>query len=266
MRLAFGCLASGSSGNSYLVKSESTSILVDAGISGKKIFERLNAFGVCGYPDGVLITHEHTDHIQGLPALMKKGIHIYANDGTAGAIFNDPSKADLFRIVTGESFNIGDIRVSSFPVSHDAAEPVGFSFEREGACISIVTDTGYVNDECLRYMEKADILILESNHDENMLRIGRYPWFLKQRILGSEGHLSNEAAAEAVAGIFTRENECGASKYRKLLLAHLSKENNFPEMAMATMSNILESRGVSLGKDISVETLSRTEVSKLYIV
>ena len=115
-------------------------------------------------------------------------------------------------------------------------------------------------------MKKADLLVLESNHDESMLRIGRYPWFLKQRILGNEGHLSNEAAAEAVAGIMCLERENGSPKYRKLLLAHLSKENNFPEMAMATMTNIMESKGFSVGRDISVETLSRSEASKMYIL
>ena len=266
MRLALGCLASGSSGNSYLVKSESTSILVDAGISGKKILERLKYFGVSGYPEGVLITHEHSDHIQGLPALLKKGVCVYANEGTAKAI-SESLRSDTFtRITTGEKFYIGDIEVSSFSVSHDAAEPVGFSFEKDEACISIITDTGYVTEDCYRYMKKADILVLESNHDESMLRIGRYPWFLKQRILSKEGHLSNEAAAEAVLRVLMEESLGGDIKYRKLLLAHLSKENNFPEMAMATMGNILESKGFACGRDISVEALSRTEASKLFVI
>ena len=115
-------------------------------------------------------------------------------------------------------------------------------------------------------MKKADILVLESNHDESMLRIGRYPWFLKQRILSKEGHLSNEAAAEAVLRVLMEESLGGDIKYRKLLLAHLSKENNFPEMAMATMGNILESKGFACGRDISVEALSRTEASKLFVI
>ena len=266
MRLALGCLASGSSGNSYLVKSESTSILVDAGISGKKILERLKTFGVSGCPEGVLITHEHSDHIQGLPALMKKGVCVYANEGTARAISESLRSGSFTQITTGEKFYIGDIEVSSFSVSHDAAEPIGYSFEKDGACISIITDTGYVTDDCYRYMRKADILVLESNHDESMLRIGRYPWFLKQRILSKSGHLSNEAAAEAVSRILLQDSLGGEIKYRKLLLAHLSKENTFPEMAVATMTNVLESKGFSCGKDISLETLSRTEASKLFII
>ena len=266
MRLALGCLASGSSGNSYLVKSETTSVLVDAGISGKKIFERLKYFGVEDAPAGVLITHEHTDHISGLPVLLKKGIAAYMSEGTAKAISDKLCEGRYFGIRAGESFTLGDIRISSFPVSHDAADPVGFSFEREGACISIITDTGYVTEDCYRYMKKADILVLESNHDESMLRIGRYPWFLKQRILGEEGHLSNEAAAQAVANMLLEESLTGNTKHRKLLLAHLSRENNFPQMALATMSNVLESKGFSAGRDISLETLSRTEASKLFVI
>ena len=265
MRIALGCLASGSSGNSYLIKSDTTAILVDAGISGKQIFERLKAFGVEGYPAGVLITHEHTDHVKGLPLLMKKDIPVYANGSTAAAISKERTEG-FVRFETGESFELGDIRVSSFSVSHDAAEPVGFSFEKEGAYISIVTDTGVVTDSCREFMRKADILVLESNHDESMLRIGRYPWFLKQRILGAEGHLSNEAAAEAVAELLKEDAVRGERKYRKLLLAHLSKENNFPQMALATMDNVLEREGFIPGRDISVETLSRSEASGLYVL
>ena len=266
MRLALGCLASGSSGNSYLVKSESTSILVDAGISGKKILERLGYFGVKGCPDAVLITHEHSDHIQGLPALMKKGVKAYASEGTSKALSGTMKCEGLEEIRKGESFLLGDITVSSFSVSHDAADPLGFSFEKDGACVSIITDTGYVTEDCYRYMKKADILVLESNHDESMLRIGRYPWFLKQRILSDSGHLSNEAAAQAVARMLMEDALGGTPRFRKLLLAHLSRENNFPEMAMATMSNILESKGFSCGRDISLETLSRTEASKLFVI
>ena len=143
---------------------------------------------------------------------------------------------------------------------------MGFSFEKDGACISIVTDTGVVTEACREYMKKADILVLESNHDESMLRIGRYPWFLKQRILGEEGHLSNEAAAKAVAKMLEEEAQRDEKKYRKLLLAHLSRENNFPQMALATMENVLEDRGFVPGRDISVETLSRTEISSLYVL
>jgi len=266
MRLALGCLASGSSGNSYIVRSETTSILVDAGISGKRIFEHLNYFGVEGIPDGVLITHEHSDHIKGLPVLLKRGIKLYANEGTAKAIFQSQKDQDYVQIRTGENFYLGDIEVSSFSVSHDAAEPVGFSFEKDGACISIITDTGIVTEDCYRFMRKADILVLESNHDESMLRIGRYPWFLKQRILGKEGHLSNEAAAQAVVRMLKEDSLSGNRKYRKLLLAHLSKENNFPQMAMATMSNVMEMNGFVLNRDVSAEILSRDEASKLFVI
>ncbi|MBR0481408.1 MAG: MBL fold metallo-hydrolase [Firmicutes bacterium] len=266
MRLALGCIASGSSGNSYLVKSENVSILVDAGISGKRILEGLKAFGVTDTPKGVLITHEHSDHIQGLPALTKRGVTVYANKETGRALSQSLRSGSFSEIKTGEVFSIGDIKISSFSVSHDAADPIGYSFEKDGACVSIITDTGYVTEDCFRYMKKADILVLESNHDESMLRIGRYPWFLKQRILSDAGHLSNEAAAQAVVRMLLEDSLAGNIKYRKLLLAHLSQENNFPEMAMATMSNILESKGFCCGRDISVETLSRSSPSKLFVI
>ena len=266
MRLAIGCIASGSSGNSYLIKSEKANILVDAGISGRRILEGLKGYGVEGCPESILITHEHTDHVQGLGALLKKGAKLYVNDGTADALSPGIKEPFFNRFKTGEKFLLGDIEVSSFPVSHDAAEPVGFSFEKEGACISIITDTGYVTDECYKYMEKADILVLESNHDESMLRVGRYPWFLKQRILGKEGHLSNEAAAQALAEVMRIDSLKGEVKYRKVLLAHLSKENNFPQMAIATMSNVLETKGFSVNRDVSLEILSRTEASRLYVI
>ena len=265
MKLAIGSLASGSGGNSYLIKSESTSLLVDAGISAKQITERLKGYG-CGLPDAILVTHEHSDHIQGLPVLLKKGISLYVNEGTKSAMSFLPETCDVRVFNTGDSFEIGDISVSSFPLSHDAAEPSGFSFSREGACVSIITDTGYVTPSCFRYMQSADVLVLESNHDESILRVGRYPWFLKQRILSDKGHLSNEAAAKALAEVLLRDELCGKEKKRLVLLAHLSKENNFPQMALATMSNVLENKGFVVGKSVMIDTLSRTESSPLYML
>lgn len=269
MRLALGSLASGSSGNCYLIKTENTGILVDAGISGKQIFERLKGYGMETLPDAVLITHEHSDHIGGIPALVKKKAKIYASKGTGDALpekvkCSDMPELSTFRV--GASFRIGDIDVESFALSHDAADPCGYSFSSGGACISIITDTGFVTPDCYRYMRRADILVLESNHDESMLRIGRYPWFLKQRILSDKGHLSNDAAAQALVDVLKTDSLSGNVKFRRVLLAHLSRENNFPQMAIATATNILEAEGFTVGRDLELETLSRTEPSGLFIL
>lgn len=263
MDLAICSLASGSSGNCYLIKSNRAAILVDAGISAKQIGLRLSALGmatedICA----VLITHEHSDHTKGISALSKiEGVNFYLNEKTlAGAGALDLGES-LRLFTTGESFEIEDINISSFHLSHDAADPSGFSFESGGKRISIVTDTGVVTEEIYENVKDSDILVLESNHDENILKMGRYPWFLKQRILSELGHLSNEAAADLLQKICR-----GSAKPRQILLAHLSAENNFPEMALATVNNILEAEGFPVGKDIKLSVLSRTEASPLYLV
>lgn len=261
MSLKICSLASGSSGNCYMVRSEETILLVDAGLSAKQIKERLYSLGVDAESvDAILITHEHSDHIKGLPVLSKLNMQIYASGKTLDAIDFDLN-CDLCKSFNpGESFQIGDIEIESFSTSHDAADPVGYCLNDKENCICIVTDTGCINEKIVSFMSKADILVLESNHDENVLKLGPYPWFLKQRILGSKGHLSNEAAATALAELIASEE---SSKKRLVLLAHLSKENNFPEMAKATMVNILREKGCKPNA-CELCVLSRSEVSKIY--
>ena len=276
MKLAIGSIASGSSGNCYIIKSETTNILVDAGVSAKRICEGMEAFGVSSLPDAILLTHEHSDHICGLPTFLKKEVDIFASCGTICGIedFCEKQKnktvsseeIEINPIAAGESFVIGDIEVSSFAVSHDAREPLGFSFRKDGCCISVITDTGYITPDCSRYMSLADVLVLESNHDESMLRIGKYPYYLKQRILGKTGHLSNETAARGLSEVLKKDIPCGNEKKRTVLLAHLSRENNFPQMAMATFENVLACEGIRPGGNLRLETLSRTERSALYII
>jgi len=268
MNLAICSLASGSSGNCYLVRSEKTSILVDAGISARQILTKLGETGLSpDCLDGVLLTHEHSDHIQGLKTLNKKyNLRIYANLRTLQNAEVDSSAESTTVIETGSCFEIGDITVTSFPVSHDAGEPVGYFFVKDGCKISVVTDTGIVTEGARRAIDGADILVLESNHDENVLRLGHYPWFLKQRILGDKGHLSNEAASEALSQILLKEKEEGRFRRRTVLLAHLSKENNFPEMALITMKNILEQSGFVINREVIVEVLPRSESSKCYYI
>lgn len=274
MDLALCSLASGSSGNCYLVKSNTTAILVDVGISAKQICERLWACGLeVDDIDGILLTHEHTDHTKGLKVLLKSNdVKLYVNRKTYEGTDCELPEEKISFIQTGDKFEIGDILVTSFHNSHDANDPTGFSLESKGRVVTIVTDTGFVTDEAYSCMQRSDILVLESNHDVNVLKMGRYPWFLKKRILGDKGHLSNDAAAEILLKLFREGFWCAAKgtsgdfKCRQVLLAHLSAENNFPEMALATATNILEAEGINVGKDLKISTLSRTDQSPMYSV
>lgn len=268
MSLAICSLASGSSGNCYMVRSPGTALLVDAGISARRIRNGLALLNVD--PDilkGVLVTHEHSDHISGLRTLTRRGdLQIFANEQTFRGMHLPLPEACCRRFSTGDSFRVGELEVRTFAVSHDTADPVGYSLSYEGQRITIVTDTGTVTQALIQEIRDADILVLESNHDESILRMGSYPWFLKQRILGEQGHLSNEAAARALAAVLQEETRLGREKPRRVLLAHLSRENNFPEMAVATMENILEESGCAAGRRTQVVTLSRTEISPVYCV
>ena len=224
-------LASSSSGNSALVATEKTRLLVDAGLSRKETFERLAAAGTA--PESltaILITHEHTDHIAGLQVIAKKlDIPIYMSRLTAPSIFGTATqwapeyapKLELFAAGTG--FTIGDIDVSSFTIPHDAADPVGFSFRAAGIKITIATDLGYMPDSVRFHLRGSDVLLLESNHDLDMLKVGSYPWALKQRIMGRNGHLSNDTACS-----FIRTDLDWSTS--TLILGHLSAHNNHPAL------------------------------------
>lgn len=265
MNLGICSLASGSNGNCYLIKSNTTAILVDAGISAKQTGLRLeNCQRSIADLSAILLTHEHSDHTTGVPALMKNdGIKLFVNRRTYTMLGFEVEKEKISFFETGDDFQIGDINVTSFRNSHDAADPTGFKFEKDGSTIVIVTDTGFVTEDAISQMMDANLLVLESNHDENILKVGRYPWFLKQRILGEKGHLSNDAAAAAllrvVAGAETK-------KLSTVLLAHLSAENNFPEMALTTVKNILEAACPDTLKDIKIEVLPRGAQSPQYFI
>jgi phosphoribosyl 1,2-cyclic phosphodiesterase len=264
MGLNFCSFSSGSSGNCYLIKSETTAILVDAGISVRKILGGLSQTNTTDEQlAALLLTHEHSDHIKSLPALMKKktGLKAFANERTWRAIDKEIDLARKHSFTPGEPFQVGDIRVNAFRVCHDAADPVGYSFFKGEKQISIVTDTGCIKEEMMAEVRNADLLVLEANHDVDMLKIGKYPWFLKQRILGDRGHLSNESAAKMLVRLLSEQK-----KYRRILLAHLSRENNFPEMAYQTVKNILEEENYYIGKHVELNTIVRDEVSILYQV
>jgi len=264
MALTFCSFSSGSSGNCYLVKSDNAAILIDAGISGRKIFESLKRMGTeLRKLDAILITHEHSDHIRSLRTVNRKApqIRTYANTGTWENIEGLVDERQRVVFETGRAFFINDIEVRPFPLSHDAAEPVGFSFRAAGKQISILTDTGCLNSGIFDEIAAADLLILEANHDVEMLKIGRYPMFLKQRILGEKGHLSNVDAAGAICRLLSEEK-----KKRRVLLAHLSKENNFPEMAYMTIKNLLEEKDFYIDSNVFLSIIARDEMSAVYTV
>ena len=262
MGISFCSFSSGSSGNSYLIKSENTGILVDAGISGKKIIESLEKSDTSLEKVlGVVVTHEHIDHVKSLSVITKKlpNISAYANRKTWSIISQRVAPEKRREFVTGESFAIGDIGIKAFNISHDAIEPVGFSFFCDGKQISIVTDTGHITEEIYEEIIEADILVLESNHDIHMLKMCSYPWNVKQRILGKSGHLSNEDAGSLLCRLFGERN-----KRRQVLLAHLSKENNFPEMAFETIKNLLVEEDHFIGSNINIDLILKDQISKIY--
>src|SRR6202046_4035838 len=246
MGVSVSMLASGSRGNCALVSSASTKILVNAGTSGRETFKRMKSLGEDPQSiSAILITHEHSDHVYGLAVLAKKlRIPIYMTGAThaawARALRNEkgerPQLEKLEKFESGHRFQVGDIEVKPFTIPHDAADPVGFTFRVEGAKVSIATDLGYLPANVRDHLRGSDILIMESNHDVEMLRGGSYPWSVKQRVASNVGHLSNEKLAD----FFTGDYDNGAAF---VVLAHLSEQNNHPEIARREAEHALAARG-----------------------
>jgi phosphoribosyl 1,2-cyclic phosphodiesterase len=233
-------LASSSSGNSTVVATGRTRILIDAGLSRRETFERMTQAGI--QPDSldaILITHEHADHVAGLPVIAKKlDIPVYISRMTAPAIAwpeNYVPKLELF--AAGSSFTIGDIDVTSFTIPHDAADPVGFTVRAEGIKVAIATDLGYMPESVRFHVRGSDVVLLEANHDLEMLKVGPYPWALKQRIMSRNGHLSNEIACN-----FIREEL--DSRTSTVILGHLSQHNNHPEIVRLMAEQALNGRAL----------------------
>ncbi len=233
-------LGSGSSGNCAYIETDETRLLVDAGFSARQIRQRLATIGRT--PEnltGILVTHEHSDHVQGLAILAEKlRIPVYCNRPTADAIrFQLNITVDFRLFATGASFEIGDVLVETFSIPHDAQDPVGFLVRTNAANIGFLTDLGHVTKLVVERVRSANVLVLESNHDVKMLQdCAHRPWSLKQRILGRHGHLSNEAAADAA-------DEIMSADLRHLYLGHLSRECNRPELARTVMSGRLARLG-----------------------
>ena len=249
-------LASSSSGNATFIRTERTRLLVDAGLSKRDVLARLAAIGEPAESlDAILISHEHSDHVSGLVALARHlDIPVYITRLTAPSIpwGEYTPKLDCFQ--AGASFTIGDLDVDSFTVPHDAIDPVGFCFRAAGIKVGVVTDLGYVPDSIKFHLRGADLLILESNHDLEMLKVGPYPWSVKQRVMGRKGHLSNEVVSD-----FIRQDL--DSSISTLVLGHLSEHNNHPEIVRAMAERALDRAGRALFTRLVVaEPKGQTEV------
>lgn len=240
-------LGSGSSGNATLIATEKTCVLIDLGFGPRSLARRLNEAGLGGKRiDAVLVTHGHSDHISGIPAFVaSQPVPVFMNEGTRqeSPDLEQVERWEVFQ--PGETFIIGDLTVEAFSTPHDAAQPVGFRVSAEGLHGAITTDLGILTPQITSKLTDCDFLVLESNHDELMLKTGSYPWLLKQRVLGRNGHLSNRALAEFLQHEFD-------GKSRHLLLAHLSQHNNHPDIAFESASKALLSRSCSLFESCQV--------------
>ena len=257
MAVSVSVLASGSRGNCSLVATSSTRILVDAGLSGRETFKRLKALGDRNDDrngdrsngrveeiSAILITHEHSDHVAGLQRLATKlNVPVFLTAPThhawSRAVRNEkgaiPDLPKLEHFSAGRGFRVGDIEVMPFTIPHDAADPVGFTFRAEGVKIGFATDLGYMPTNVRDHLRGCSVLVMESNHDVEMLRSGPYPWSVKQRVMSRVGHLSNDALAE-----FFSSDYDGGAEY--VVLAHLSEQNNHPEIARAAAEQALGGR------------------------
>jgi phosphoribosyl 1,2-cyclic phosphodiesterase len=232
-------LGSGSSGNCSLVETPTTRLLVDAGLSARRIGQRLGALGVSPEQiDGILLTHEHSDHAGGIGVWSRRyGTPVYANSLTAEALQRESEGVVWRRFVTGTEFELGGIRVQSFPISHDAAEPVGFVLSHGEVGVGFITDLGFATRLVVERVRPGHTLVIETNHDEKLLQEDtKRPWSVKQRIFSRHGHLSNAAAAEVLAGMV-------GGNLRRAVLGHLSGDCNTPELAVNTVKRRLEASG-----------------------
>ncbi len=264
MTLRFSVLASGSTGNAFYIESGEEKILVDAGLSGKRIEGLLEQVDVDPAElTRILVTHEHNDHIKGLGIMARRyKLPIYANEKTWSAMEGQLGKLSVdqkFHFNMEETKSFGGIDVESFAVSHDAAEPMFYTFRNSGKKVALVTDLGYVSERIKKTVEDADAYIFESNHDVSMLRMGRYPWNVKRRILGDSGHVSNEDSALALSDILT-------DRTKRIYLAHLSLDNNMKDLARMSVKNVLEERGFEVGSRIELHDTDPAQATPIYEV
>lgn len=238
--LRFCVLASSSSGNCAFVSTGTTRILIDAGLSFKETAARLESIGERVQDiNAILITHEHSDHVSGLPVLAKKlKVPIYMTRLTAPQIeWTTPEPPPVNDFQAGTRFRIGDLDIQSFTIPHDAIDPVGFTIFGGGAKIGIATDLGYIPDSLKVHLGDVDLLLLESNHDLDMLKVGPYPWSVKQRVMSRKGHLSNDMAADFLLDHLS-------PRASKVILGHLSEHNNHPAIVQVQGAQALDRRSL----------------------
>lgn len=259
--MIFCPLYSGSSGNSIFISSEYGSVLVDAGLPGKSIEKALKDIDKdAAKIDGIFVTHEHIDHVKGVGVMSRRyDIPIYANELTWKGMLKNIGKIkeENIKIIDKESIDIKDMHISSFHIPHDAADPMGYTVSCGNKKVSVATDLGHFSKEVENAVKNSDVVLLESNHDVEMLKFGPYPYPLKRRILSDIGHLSNEACGEAIVSMMKYNT-------KRVILGHLSKTNNYPELAYETVVGVLRENGVRLDDDISIY-MARRDMPSNYI-
>jgi phosphoribosyl 1,2-cyclic phosphodiesterase len=248
-------LGSGSRGNAALVTTTRTRVLVDAGFSFRSLCRRLAEIGERAEAlDAVLISHEHSDHIAGLQTLSRKiKAPIYLTSRTEHAIDWGEKRPHVEAFEAGARLVIGDLEIDTYTIPHDAVDPVGFAFRQNGFKVGLATDLGYMTESIKRHMRGCDMLVLESNHDLEMLKVGPYPWFVKQRVMSRVGHLSNQAVSDFLVEEFDLDT-------RILVLAHLSGNNNHPEIARMFADQALQQAGATATRLIVADQDRPSEV------
>ena len=259
----FCSLYSGSSGNSLFIETQNTKLLIDAGVSSKKIENALNDINIDPSTlDGILVTHEHIDHVQGLGTLSKKyDLPVFVNQETLDSMPKQKDKISEKNVKTfkiSDKFEIGDLEIKPFSIPHDAANPCGFNIWKDNKKISIATDIGHMTNPILKSLEESLFIMLEANYDPEVLRCSPYPFTLKSRIAGPTGHLPNEMAGKTISHLLK-------SGLKNAMLGHLSKQSNFPELAYKTVVDELISNNYN--EDcISLSVASRDNHSKIITI
>ena len=264
MELRFSPLFSGSSGNAIYVGCDDAQLLVDAGVSGSRVINELLCMGIDpSRLNAILVTHEHADHIKGIGILSRKyDLPVYATEGTWQGMYDKIGQiADKNRVVfePEQDFFIGSIDVTPFSTPHDANQSVGYTFEVDGSKLAVATDLGCIREGWLRHVIGSHAVILESNYDPDMLNAGPYPYELKKRIRSRHGHLSNDDAGHVAV-------ELVRSGTRQIILGHLSKENNFPELAMRSCELTLQMAGLTPQEDVHLYIARRDGATGMFSI